>query len=231
MKCLYWNARGLANTPSRLALKNLILQHNPDFVFISEPWMDSSDLPRRWLLNLNLKIFAVNNRHNLLPNLWCLCKTNLDPVTLAVDEQFVAFSFSVNNKVFAFSVIYASTKYITRRQLWNSLNLLQSQHFMPWCFLGDFNSILGAHEHRGRTAPSRIPMEEFKLWTDSNNLIHLPTRGAEFTWYKGRGAHRGTERRLDRALCNQSWIDLFTSVSVTTLVKHKSDHFPLLLDL
>ncbi|MCI64921.1 hypothetical protein A2U01_0086179, partial [Trifolium medium] len=25
-------------------------------------------------------------------------------------------------------------------------------------------------------------MEEFQQWTDLNNLVHLPTRGAEFTW-------------------------------------------------
>ncbi|PNX71458.1 ribonuclease H, partial [Trifolium pratense] len=66
----------------------------------------------------------------------------------------------------------------------------------------DFNVILGANEHRGRFSPARTPMNEFQSWTDSFNLIHLPTRGAEFTWNNGRGA----------------------------LIKHKSDHFPLLLE-
>jgi hypothetical protein len=69
MKCLYWNSRGLANSPTRLALKNLINQHNPDLVLLSEPWMNFDDLPRRWLANLNLKLFAFNSRDNLLPNL------------------------------------------------------------------------------------------------------------------------------------------------------------------
>ncbi|MCH81555.1 hypothetical protein A2U01_0002345, partial [Trifolium medium] len=69
----------------------------------------------------------------------------------------------------------------------------------------DFNVILGAHEHRGRFCPGRAPMNEFQSWTDAFNLIHLPTRGAEFTWNNGRGA-------------------------VSTLIKQKSDHFPLLLE-
>jgi hypothetical protein len=35
--------------------------------------------------------------------------------------------------------VYASTNYQTRRQLWTTLNTLQTQHTLPWCFLGDFN--------------------------------------------------------------------------------------------
>ncbi|GAU31405.1 hypothetical protein TSUD_370540 [Trifolium subterraneum] len=129
-----------------------------------------------------------------------------------------------------FSAIYASTNYINRRRLWNSLNLLHAQHALPWCFIGDFNVILGAHEHRGRFSPARTPMLEFQNWTDTFNLIHLPTRGAEFTWNNGRGGSRHTEKRLDRAICNQAWLDLCSVSSVSTLIKQKSDHFPLLLE-
>jgi hypothetical protein len=230
MKCIYWNARGLANNPSRLALKNIITQYHPDFIFISEPWMDFENFPRRWLSSLNLKLFAVNSRINLSPNLWCICKPHFNPHILAIDNQHITFSLTDNNQSFALSVIYASTNYLVRRQLWNSLNTLQSHLDLPWCFIGDFNSIIGAHEHRGRVNPARLPMEEFRSWSDSHNLLHIPTRGADYTWYNGRDGRNDTERRLDRAICNQAWFDLFTSTSVTTLVKHKSDHSPLLLD-
>jgi len=90
---------------------------------------------------------------------------------------------------------------------------------------------LDAHEHIGQTPPARLPIEEFKFWFDLNNLIHLPTRGAEFTWTNGRGGVRHTERKLDRAFCNQAWLDLSCSMSVSTLIKQKSDHYPLLLDM
>jgi hypothetical protein len=207
MKCFYWNTRGLANAPTRLALKYIINHYNPDFVFLSEPWMNFDDFPRRWLVNLNLKLFAMNQRDNLLPNIWCLCKLNLNPTLLAFDYQHVSFTFTGNNLTFALTAIYASTNYLKRRQLWNSLSILQNQHHLPWCFIGDFNVIIGAHEHRGRISPARLPMQEFQTWSDSFNLLHLPTRGADFTWNNGRGGTRHTEKRLDRAICNQLWID------------------------
>jgi hypothetical protein len=124
MKCIYWNTRGLANSPSRLALKKMISQHNPDVILLFEPWMNVNDLPRRWLLNLNLKVFALNSKPNLLPNIWCLCKIPLNPTILAFTDQHVSFTISEQDKTFAFSAIYASTNYITRRKLWCDLNLL-----------------------------------------------------------------------------------------------------------
>jgi hypothetical protein len=70
MKCIYWNLRGLANSPTRLALKFFIIKHTPDIILISEPWMNVDQLPRRWLVNLHLKLFALNSRNNMLPNLY-----------------------------------------------------------------------------------------------------------------------------------------------------------------
>jgi exonuclease III len=230
MKCIFWNTRGLANSPTRLALKNIITHHKPDIILLSEPWMDLAYLPRRWLVNLNLKCFASNTRHNALPNLWCLCKISLNPSLVASDDQHVTFTLSENDKTLAFSALYASTNYLTRRKLWNDLNSLQSQFNLPWCFLGDFNVIMGAHEHRGRCNPARLPIEEFQSWTNTFNLIHLPTRGASFTWSNGRGGTRHTERRLDRVICNQAWLDLCSTSTVSSLTKLRSDHFPLLFE-
>ncbi|PNY16800.1 ribonuclease H, partial [Trifolium pratense] len=83
--------------------------------------------------------------------------------------------------------------------------MLQQRFPHPWCFIGDFNTILGAHEHNGAASPSRQPIEDFQTWTDSNFLIHLDTSGAFYTWSNGREGQRFTERRLDRAICNQEW--------------------------
>ncbi|KAK2433108.1 hypothetical protein QL285_018413 [Trifolium repens] len=193
--------------------------------------MDFADFLRRWLVNLNLKLFAMNSRQNLLPNIWCLCNINLNPTILSLDDQHVSFTVIDNDKIIAIAAIYASINYLNRRNLWQSLNNLQSQYTLPWCFIGDFNVILGAHEQRGRFTPARLPMDDFLSWTESFNLLHLPTRGAEFTWHNGRGGSRFTEKRLDRAVCNQAWLDLCIVSSVSTLIRHKSDHFPLLLDV
>ncbi|KEH21479.1 hypothetical protein MTR_7g406750 [Medicago truncatula] len=123
----------------------------------------------------------------MAPNLWCICSLHLNPVIIDTDAQQVTFSINFNNTNLYLSAIYASISNLKRKELWHKLNLLQSQFDAPWCFIGDFNVILGAHEHCGSLNPARPPMLDFQAWTDQNNLIHLPTRGAEFTWDNKRG--------------------------------------------
>jgi len=101
---------------------------------------------------------------------------------------------------------------------------------MSWCCIGDFNTILGSHEHQGSHAPARLPMLEFQQWSDSHNFFHLPTRGSAFMWSNGRRGRNNTRKRLDRAIVNQQWIDNCVSLSVNTLTKLRSDHFPILLE-
>jgi len=129
------------------------------------------------------------------------------------------------------AAIYAFTLYTNRRELWTDLStLLQNNHGL-WMFIGDFNSILGNHEKRGGRIPLQIACYEFLHWTNVNSLIHLETNGAQLTWTNKREGGAFIAQRLDRAICNESWIDLWSVISCNTLLKCQSDHFPLLLTL
>ncbi|XP_058784648.1 uncharacterized protein LOC131659478 [Vicia villosa] len=229
MKCIYWNIRGIANSSSRLALKRLIQCNSHDLVFIAEPWMDFGKFPQRWLHRSDLKPFAFNNRNGLLPNLWCLCKANMNPDIFFIDDQHVSFTLNLNNHVLGFSVIYASTCYLTRRKLWHYLSLNMANRQIPWTLIGDFNAIINADEYRVSRSPARIPMQDFFNWSDANKLVHLQTAGNFFTWSNGRKGSRLTEKRLDRAICNLDMLDICTNMNCHTLSKIKSDHYPLLL--
>jgi hypothetical protein len=73
-------------------------------------------------------------------------------------------------------------------------------------------------------------MLDFQNWSDNNNLVHLHTRGAKFTWSNGRRGRNNTQKRLDRVIVNQDLINSCQSFNVCTLTKLRSDHFPLLFD-
>ncbi|XP_058734177.1 uncharacterized protein LOC131605902 [Vicia villosa] len=229
MICIYWNIRGIANNSSRAALKNLILKNSPDFVFIAEPWMNFDNFPKAWLNRFDLKLFATNSRDNLLPNIWCLCKSHLNPVIIDSKDQYVSFTINHNDTLLGFSVVYAATNYISRRHLWASLG--NTMPNTPWSFIGDFNSIVSSDEYKGHSTPSKTPIKDFFNWTDSNNLIHLPTLGNPFTWCNGRKGRLRTEKRLDRVICNLDLLDVCNSVNCNTLPKVKSDHYPLLFTI
>jgi len=77
-----------------------------------------------------------------------------------------------------------------------------SSIFLYWCFLGDFNTILGAH-HEQRSMYRTYIICRSK---NNNNLIHLASKDGDFTWANERRGRHHTQRRLDRAICCQDWI-------------------------
>lgn len=166
-----------------------------------------------------------------MPNIWCICADHLDPKIIYSSRQDLSFSVMFDNCEILLSAIYACTDYLLRRQLCQELNVLQQNHKGPWCFMGDYNVVLGAHEQRGGNLPLQTACTDFKNWTDCNSLIHFMTRGSQFTWSNGRRGRHCLEKRLDRVICNNDWLSFWTSVSCCTLTRSNSDHFPLLLSL
>lgn len=91
--------------------------------------------------------------------------------------------------------------------------------------------MLGAHEARGSHLPLRVVYEDFQAFTDVNSISHIPTRGAEFSWCNGRRGVAITEKRLNRCLCNDAWMDFWSSSAWSALVRSHSDHSPLLMSM
>ncbi|XP_019430035.1 PREDICTED: uncharacterized protein LOC109337510 [Lupinus angustifolius] len=125
--------------------------------------------------------------------------------------------------------IYAHTNYIQIRALWLDISSLIQANPGPWCCIGDFNVVLRAHECKGARLPARLPSEEFKTFSDSSELVHLNTSGQFFTWSNRRRSVARIKKRLDRSLCNEEWLNLWSTTSCCTLPRVLSDHHPILL--
>jgi hypothetical protein len=136
-----------------------------------------------------------------------------------LSEQHVAFSLTFDHRTCYIDAVYASTSHVERRRLWAELSLLFSNFVAPWCVIGDFNAVLGAHEKYGRCPPNKTSCDEFSSWTNQNQLIHLDTIGSQLTWANARGGSAYAALRLDRVICNSMWIDSWKAVSCSTLPK------------
>ena len=162
MKCFYWNLRGF---------KKLLVKFKPELCFISEPMMSINNLSPRWLYNLGLKVCAVNNRGSFLPNLWCLYSSQLSPTIINIDNKQISIQVDLEGKSFGVTAVYASNCYIKRRQLWPTISHIQNHYKIPWSCIGDFNTILGSHEHKGIHEPAKLPMTKFQQWSDLTFFI------------------------------------------------------------
>ncbi|KEH41640.1 hypothetical protein MTR_1g053180 [Medicago truncatula] len=79
--------------------------------------------------------------------------------------------------------------------------------------------------------PKDVKLYQSAKVHDVNALVHLETNGVKFMWTNKREGRAFMAQRLDRAICNEDWIDNWTVSSCNTLIKCFSDHFPLLITL
>ncbi|XP_019423031.1 PREDICTED: uncharacterized protein LOC109332502 [Lupinus angustifolius] len=153
----------------------MCLSHKPSLVFIAEPMISQSALRDSFWAALNLKFFALNNRGDLFPSLWGLCSVDLFPVVLASSDQHFSFSLCLANKTFNVAVIYAHTNYIRRRDPWSQAAFNFLSFPGPWCIIGDFNAITGAHECSSSFLPNSTACSDFVNFIQSSNLKDLRT--------------------------------------------------------
>ncbi|PNT61155.1 hypothetical protein BRADI_5g10935v3, partial [Brachypodium distachyon] len=87
--------------------------------------------------------------------------------------------------------------------------------------MGDFNEILYSHEKEGGNPRPVRMMNDFGDCLVDCELDDLGFSGDRFTWFRG-----DVRERLDRAVANAEWINLFPGFSVINEGHFRSDHRP-----
>ncbi|XP_020266575.1 uncharacterized protein LOC109842073 [Asparagus officinalis] len=130
------------------------------------------------------------------------------------------------------SSIYGHNHQATRKALWQ--DLLQIQQTVvnkPWILSGDFNAITGQEDKIGGAAVTEAETTDFREFIDKCHLSHLKTEGCHYTWNNKQDSNFRVWSRLDRALVNDSWINLHNSSHVEYLLPSCSDHSPALVSI
>jgi hypothetical protein len=96
---------------------------------------------------------------------------------------------------------------------------------------GDFNEVLLADEHFGSTDRSEAQMELFRDCMDACSLVDLGFSGPKFTWSNKQDAQCNVRVRLDRAVANGEFKELFEECGVENIITTSSDHYAVCLTL
>lgn len=204
MKLLSWNIRGIGNSDSCNELSNICRQYHPDLVCILEPMISFDIIPSSYWVSLNLRLISMNERGSLIPNMWLLGAPHIVALIILLSEQQITIQLDMEGVTSQLSFIFTATTARKRKSLWSELLQLRQSTLVAWMAIGDFNSVLGAHECMGGQLPIRSSCEDFRSVTELCNFAHMDTTGAFYTWARGRGSNH-IERRLDRALCDTCW--------------------------
>ncbi|XP_050238477.2 uncharacterized protein LOC126687968 [Mercurialis annua] len=160
--------------------------------------------------------------------IWILWKPEVHVSVLVNHRQFIHtnITYGACNEQFLFTAVYGSPQPFGRRSLWNDLSALGIATNVPWLLAGDFNAILNSNDRKGGSRLRCLGCPYFNNFMDSNALAQIDFVGPALTWRRG-----NLLQRLDRALCNDTWLKRFPDALTHHLPRINSDHRPILVNL
>lgn len=90
--------------------------------------------------------------------------------------------------------------------------------------MGDFNETMQADEHFSVNARPEPQMRAFRDAVDDCSLQDLGWRGIPYTWDNRQAGSANVKARLDRALANDRFLNLFQFTAVKHISSVESDH-------
>jgi hypothetical protein len=132
--------------------------------------------------------------------------------------------------VWRFTGMYGESKAELKHHTWSRMRELHAKRNLPWLCAGDFNEILFQHEKEGGCPRAQVCMDRFKNAMEDCELEDLGFTGDVFTWRNQQfRADDYIRERLDRALANEEWRQLFPLVHVHNGDPYHSDHRPVII--
>ncbi|GAB2280316.1 hypothetical protein Dimus_039398 [Dionaea muscipula] len=99
----------------------------------------------------------------------------------------------------------------------------------PWLVTGDFNAFLKCEEKTRNNEIDVVPCDELKNCFLAIGLEDLNSVGPLHTWCNNRGDEAWMRIKLDRAMDNLKWFEVFESAFVCVGEPLISDHSPLII--
>lgn len=154
-----------------------------------------------------------------------------DCVTLEImfaSANVIDTRVTFNNKSFFVSYIYGAPQRENRAAFWQTLSDIGAQRGEEaWLLTGDFNDLLDNSEKVGGPLRWEGSFLSFRNFVSQHGLWDLQLSGNSLSWRGTRYTHF-IQSRLDRAMANVAWMEMFPAGRCEYLRFEGSDHRPIL---
>ena len=229
MKILSWNCRGIGSKYTISYLREIWHKHRPMFLFLSETKQCFN-----FVQNLQFH-FGYKYLHTVDPNGrsggLALYHSHDSPVTILYSSnQIIDIETSYKGKTIFISFVYGEPVQGLRDYVWERLTRIGITRVEPWFVIGDLNEITGNHEKDGGAIRHASTFLQFNNMIANCGLLEFPSKGNTLSW-SGKRQGQTVRCRLDRALGNVEWHNIFPSAFVEYLGMIGSDHRPIVASL
>ena len=223
MKLLAWNCRGLSSPRAVRSLLEVQKRINPDVFFLSETHLDKAkaDNVRRRAGFDHLIIHESDGRSGGLLLLW---KEEVNIRLQAVTQNYIDVVIEENGG-WRFTGVYGEPDWRHKARTWEAIRSIKGDLGVPWLLMGDFNEILYNSEKEGGRPRTQRQLQAFHDALSECEVNDVGFVGDIYTWQRGH-----IRERLDRAVANIQWSNMFPQSSLINSEMIRSDHRPILMD-
>ncbi|CAA7062291.1 unnamed protein product [Microthlaspi erraticum] len=227
------NTSRQAGTGSRLGnpwtvrrLKEIRKRVDPDIIFLSE-----TKNPDPFVMT-KVESLGYHNIAFVSPSsvasggLSLLWKQEIPLDIISSCTNYFDTQITYEGLVFYSTFVYGDPERATRKQVWDQLIGLAQVRDDPWFLSGDFNDIINNSEKEGGPIRDEGTFSDFRTFLSEGDLYDLRHSGCCLSW-RGRRNNHLVKTRLDRALSNNEWAELFPSGRCEYLRFEGSDHRPI----
>ncbi|XP_042961719.1 uncharacterized protein LOC122296220 [Carya illinoinensis] len=231
MSLLVWNYRGLGNPRSVRILSKLVKEKGPLLVFLVE---NKCSKQRMEVVRRSLKMdgcFDVESV-GMSGGIALLWKEEWEVQVVSYTRWHVSavVKEELYDRTWHFTGFYGHPETAKRKSSWQLLEMLKPQSFVAWLCAGDFNEVLHQKEKQGASSRPYNQIEAFRQAVERCGLYDVHHLGQHFTWSNNIRGKEFTKERIDRAMANKEWKELFRGATCTALAAVKSDHSPLYIN-
>ncbi|KAI3840817.1 hypothetical protein MKW92_034803, partial [Papaver armeniacum] len=135
-----------------------------------------------------------------------------------------------HNVQWLLTCLYGSPRYQEKKELWENITTRSRNMQVPWMIIGDLNITINPQEKisSAKSAQSSIN-KRIQEWLLQTDLLDVTFSGYPYTWSNHRQATQQVQAKLDKAMANSKWHDIFQSAKVYSLTAFGSDHSPIIL--
>ena len=231
MKAIVWNVRGANSKAFLWHALDIVKMHKPDILIILETKCSSlrADQATNRLGYSNFRIIHAFGKRRGIWLMWSADISLVHYVDAKPNHFHALFKLHVNAPEVLFTGMHAPSVVSDRNKYWVDLTKDSPPRGTPWLVAGDLNEVLNSNEKMGGKSVSHGQGRLCKDWMVANSLMDLGFQGPRFTWTNGRDGGAVIKERLDRALANAEWLDIFPDTKVIHLPRTFSDHCPILI--
>ncbi|XP_062103549.1 uncharacterized protein LOC133814628 [Humulus lupulus] len=124
---------------------------------------------------------------------------------------------------FFVTFVYGLHSIDTRRSLWHDLSRL-SLSVKAWLVLGDFNAPFSVGDRTGGSSLASSELVDSVGWKNDAKVEAIKSMGSYFTWTNNQDGLARIYSKIDRALIDEDWLDLFPQSVAVFQWEAVSDH-------